>query len=77
MCFRPPEMSMNKCQKCGKEARPIDKECAECGTILDPGVAPSVGGPSAPGGPGVPIVPPKAPLGAAPSAPKTPGSSNS
>lgn len=35
MCFRPAEMSMNKCPKCGANNKPIAKECAECGAPLE------------------------------------------
>ncbi len=35
MCFRPTEMSMNKCPKCGANNKPIATECAQCGAPLE------------------------------------------
>ena len=34
MCFRPAEMSMKKCPKCGANNKPIATECAQCGEPL-------------------------------------------
>lgn len=35
MCFRPTEMSMNKCPQCGANNKPIATECAQCGAPLE------------------------------------------
>ena len=35
MCFRPAEMSMKACPKCGANNKPIATECAQCGEPLD------------------------------------------
>lgn len=34
MCFRPAEMSMNKCPQCGANNKPIATECSQCGAPL-------------------------------------------
>ncbi len=34
MCFRPTEMQMKKCPKCGANNKPIATECAQCGEPL-------------------------------------------
>lgn len=34
MCFRPAEISMKKCPRCGAPNKPIAKECAQCGAPL-------------------------------------------
>lgn len=35
MCFRPAEISMNVCPKCGSSNKPIAKVCAQCGETLE------------------------------------------
>lgn len=35
MCFRPAEMSMKVCPKCGANNKPIATECAQCGEPLE------------------------------------------
>ena len=35
MCFRPAEVSMNKCPACGKLNKPIAKTCEQCGEPLE------------------------------------------
>lgn len=35
MCFRPAEIQMNTCPKCGKNNKPIAKVCEECGSELE------------------------------------------
>ena len=35
MCFRPAEISMNVCPKCGSNNKPIAKVCAQCGEPLE------------------------------------------
>ncbi|MGN0078364.1 MAG: zinc ribbon domain-containing protein [Coriobacteriales bacterium] len=35
MCFRPAEIKMNVCPKCGKNNKPIAKVCEECGEPLE------------------------------------------
>jgi ribosomal protein L32 len=74
MCFRPTEIEMNKCPKCGKANKPIDKVCAECGEPLEIKKV-DIENMSVQGAGSAPVVPkapgtPKAP--GAPSAPKPP-----
>lgn len=79
MCFRPAQVEMNTCPKCGAVNKPIAKECAECGEplqmkkvgfdadadMLDAANTYQVpGAPKAPAAPGAPQ---------APQAPKAPG----
>lgn len=78
MCFRPAEIQMKKCPKCGATARPIDKECQKCGEPLEDqkidfdadqaklDSAIKTPAPSAPAAPGAPKPP------AVPGAPKPP-----
>jgi len=80
MCFRPAEISMNTCAKCGTVNKPIAKVCEQCGeelgdvkvdfdadqASLDSAIAPPA--PQAPKAPGAPSAP------KAPGAPKPPGS---
>ena len=65
MCFRPPEMSLNKkCPNCGHMNLSLALECKKCKAELpaaEPDGAAPVGAPSAPGAP------------VAPGAPKAPG----
>ena len=35
MCFRPAEITMKTCPKCGATNKPVAKVCAECGAELD------------------------------------------
>ena len=35
MCFRPAEIKLNKCPKCGANNKPVAKVCAECGAKLE------------------------------------------
>jgi hypothetical protein len=35
MCFRPAQVSMNVCPKCGKENKPIATICGQCGAELE------------------------------------------
>ena len=84
MCFRPTEVSMNKCPKCGHMNKPIAKVCEECGeplefkkTEMDADAAgiDAMKMPAAPAAPGMPAAPaaPGAPAApAAPAAPKAP-----
>lgn len=78
MCFRPAQVEMNVCPKCGATNKPIAKECAQCGEPLqikhvgfdaDAAMidqANTFKAPSAPKAPGAP---------AAPGAPKPPAPS--
>ena len=74
MCFRPAEMSMNKCAACGANNKPIAKECAACGAPLakmkvdfDADQAKLDASNMMPGAPAAPVAP------GAPTAPKAPG----
>lgn len=85
MCFRPTEMSMNKCPQCGASNKPIAKECAQCGVplerkkvdfdadqaALDAAMMPGMMGsmPGVSNMPSSPVIPPRPP---APSVPKPP-----
>jgi uncharacterized OB-fold protein len=86
MCFRPTEITMNKCPKCGAMNKPIAKVCEKCGEPLEfkkvemdadaGGIDAQMNAPAAPKAPGAPGAPaaPKAPgAPAAPAAPKAPG----
>lgn len=84
MCFRPAQIEMKKCPKCGKVNKPIATVCESCGAqlvasggdfdadqaALDSAAVKKPGVPKAPGTPAAPGAP-KAP--GAPSAPKAPG----
>lgn len=35
MCFRPAEIKMNECPKCGSGNKPIATVCAQCGAPLE------------------------------------------
>lgn len=85
MCFRPAQVEMNKCPKCGHANKPIAKVCENCGEplqmkkvgfdadadMLD--AANTYQAPSAPGAPKAPSAPgaPKSP--SVPGAPQAPG----
>lgn len=74
MCFRPPEMSLNKkCPECGHMNLSLALNCKKCGAELpaaEPdGAAPAPGAPGAPAAPAVPGAP-KAPGAPVPPAPK-------
>lgn len=81
MCFRPAEISMNKCPSCGAVNKPIAKVCEKCGEPLEQQKvdfdadqakldASKVAAPAAPGAPAAPKAPgaPKPPT--APGAPQ-------
>jgi len=83
MCFRPPDVSIDKvCPQCGKHNNVIASVCADCGAALpdtDSAIANATEIPEAPVAPGAkPVIPkfnaipkiPSAPI--APQAPKTP-----
>lgn len=73
MCFRPAEISMNKCPQCGAANKPIATECAQCGAPLKQvkvdfdadqasldaaaTMPPMPSAPQAPGAPGAPKAP--------------------
>ncbi len=82
MCFRPAEISMNVCPRCGASNKPVAKVCAQCGAELkkmeidfdadqaklDAAATAAPGAPKAPKAPGAPGAP-RAPKPPAPTAP--------
>ena len=69
MCFRPAQVEMNTCPKCGTVNKPIAKECSACGEPLEMkhvgidadadllDAANTYKGPGAPPAPGAPKAP--------------------
>lgn len=81
MCFRPAEMSMKVCPKCGANNKPIATECAQCGEPLaqmkvdfdaDQANLDAMNSFASPAAPQTPSMPPTPPVPGAPPMPGTP-----